>query len=1351
MSQLHDGNPGPKEGQQFSVADLGCVEWWARQFTETENCAPGGVLLIFGGPNSLSPLAAAWFIAAWCVRISEEEFPFSKIIHIVPPKSRLRDEKREICTSVKRVLATQGTAQGSQDAAAAECASRCFVSSDGDDIIRHLGDVPEFATVAISCAERVRFRDLEVVQDNVVTTHTGLHLNFALEEELMLPHLWKLLENLLRLSAERKIAVVALVETFGPTLSPIPQQILASRQFAFMQVRRSESDASTFTHFTAAEEMRKTAGIEAARAYLEKNIPALDERALAVAGLLGRSSLFSAAWQVLVPHVQSICEHATGRILLNLAQAAAAAGVAKEAISFVEASWAAGLDVVEDLNSAAILARELNAVSVRGPILEAMKLYYPEHRWTLARNYEWLLENGSLTEAAVLARKVGNEFDALCCELRSSEKPEWNSFLERGTIVGRRDEALLFATWLALERGELQRAREFIALVSKSTEAPGARVRLLIQILTKELATTEENELQQADEDLNEIFDYVASHPEDTETRLDLTDLFEASLPDLTAIVLLAYRCGNTFNRWRKGAADDAIGFGDDPLSIAGSGDSMEAASSFMEALYRNGQSNVIGVGSIPTTTGGAIDANLLTQLGTLLSFAAGKGDTKLMVEVLHGICIVCQSLGNADSDYIAGLHAMGAFIQCGKVQDALNLSETMLLFWPATQPQFEGARKAHGWAAMSDAYLRSQNPITALLYLCLSLQGMMQAPVKQHVSLFRHKLRLGARIFRELRVPPLGRQFLEMERQFVLQHPNEKAEIREMAVLELSYDLTELTSSTPVFILERILKRCGDLLRDDTEIQWEPIVSFAASAFSECRDRGVEVSTELWNLFSSRLGRCKPRVQNLVRRHLNVQPRLVDVEAALRDLQGGALFDDQGFQLRILDGFLRRAVATACERNDCDLFLAATTLLSQPAVTTVRSRRSSNTKLTNCMPKVGSTTGDIGSAGRLADYAAATHFTSVGNEIRFADISLFPISAVRNMACPGETFCILAYDSSRHLCQLLIDRDKVVGPRRLPETVWSAAKHLRWSRYFPDHYAWKQETDYGVIEERPTIAAVKTSLKYLGIDIPSDRRIITVVPEAELFGFPFVITESDGSYLGEGTRCATVPSLPWLASVKQANAAQSGKLEAWLGSTTKSPFDVLKVRDGLAPIVRCWGGTIYDTDTPETLEKADVAILLSHGGHSRGRGFQGIAEEYGRFTINDLAGWLGKCKCVILFVCHAGRSDDRLYNQETFGLVARLFRREVRVVIAPPWPLNTRIPALWLAPFLAGLMAGQTVRGANAGAADAVRSQFSHPCAWAAMQVFGDAECRFTNAPTGYVKNVDGIQEEQRKKYGEG
>src|SRR6202012_5193331 len=171
-------------------------------------------------------------------------------------------------------------------------------------------------------------------------------------------------------------------------------------------------------------------------------------------------------------------------------------------------------------------------------------------------------------------------------------------------------------------------------------------------------------------------------------------------------------------------------------------------------------------------------------------------------------------------------------------------------------------------------------------------------------------------------------------------------------------------------------------------------------------------------------------------------------------------------------------------ERVDSELFVAAAVLLSQPALAVTRARKVGSASLKLKSPENLASLTTSTASSQLADFAAATHLEAEPRELHFSSLSLLPISAIRHMVAPQESFCLLVYDSLRRLCRLIITRDELNGPIRLPEKCWSARKHLKWSRCLSDRYAWTHESNYGVIEERPKPQTVKTSLKNLSIGL---------------------------------------------------------------------------------------------------------------------------------------------------------------------------------------------------------------------------------------------------------------------------
>ena len=143
--------------------------------------------------------------------------------------------------------------------------------------------------------------------------------------------------------------------------------------------------------------------------------------------------------------------------------------------------------------------------------------------------------------------------------------------------------------------------------------------------------------------------------------------------------------------------------------------------------------------------------------------------------------------------------------------------------------------------------------------------------------------------------------------------------------------------------------------------------------------------------------------------------------------------------------------------------------------------------------------------------------------------------------------------------------------------------------------------------------------------------------------------------------------------------------------------------------------------DVPTDLAGSDMAFVGAHGGTGVGDYFRSISDDVNSFTPREFARMLRGCRCVVLAVCSAGRSDRQTGNEETTGLVTELLREGVRCVVAPPWPLDIHVVRAWLPAFLAGMKAGERAGEAARQALQAVRAAIDHPCAWAQLHVYGD------------------------------
>lgn len=287
-------------------------------------------------------------------------------------------------------------------------------------------------------------------------------------------------------------------------------------------------------------------------------------------------------------------------------------------------------------------------------------------------------------------------------------------------------------------------------------------------------------------------------------------------------------------------------------------------------------------------------------------------------------------------------------------------------------------------------------------------------------------------------------------------------------------------------------------------------------------------------------------------------------------------------------------------------------------------------------------------------------------------------------------------------------------------------ARFADWTEDFPHGYSWDRKSsalgDYDV----PDIEEIHNSLVGLQAGLPEDCRSLTVLPEAGLFGFSFLLNSNQGRWLGESVQCCVAPSIGWLAHVRQQPQPRGPtKIAAWLGHPTKADNAVLRPRTELRPMLSVYEAKLMETDSPREIGAVDVAVILSHGSRGMSGSFVGV-NDVGKFTNQELSRWLGESKCVVLFVCNAGKSNERWFNQEAFGLISSLLRRGVRAIIAPPAPLRNDLPSIWCGPFFDGLRKGISVGEAHSAGCSAIRKRFDHPGAWGALQLFGDASLRF-------------------------
>lgn len=154
----------------------------------------------------------------------------------------------------------------------------------------------------------------------------------------------------------------------------------------------------------------------------------------------------------------------------------------------------------------------------------------------------------------------------------------------------------------------------------------------------------------------------------------------------------------------------------------------------------------------------------------------------------------------------------------------------------------------------------------------------------------------------------------------------------------------------------------------------------------------------------------------------------------------------------------------------------------------------------------------------------------------------------------------------------------------------------------------------------------------------------------------------------------------------------------------------------------------------PENPLTADVLFLCAHGGRAIGE-FHALsfdAHDVGetgpeRAHIIEPEALVESAKIVVLFVCYGGKFQPAPFEHKKLSLARTLLEKGVQSVVASHWPLDVKIPPVWLPHFLHTLRAGRTVIQAVTEANRAIYHLNKNPGAWAALHLYGNPATRVT------------------------
>ena len=566
----------------------------------------------------------------------------------------------------------------------------------------------------------------------------------------------------------------------------------------------------------------------------------------------------------------------------------------------------------------------------------------------------------------------------------------------------------------------------------------------------------------------------------------------------------------------------------------------------------------------------------------------------------------------------------------------------------------------------------------------------------------------------------------LEAEREIRIKLGADKYFLHEIDAAALSIEVSNLGWDSPVDELTSLFVKADQLIKENQPEEMAPLLTLQANLYRMMKIRGVKLSGELKKIFDANIEKLTAWQRSLVDALLVTDPTRQDLVDAAAKASNALNWGDLACQITHITILARNAVRSAFEHKDINLFIVASALLSQP-ILSLKGINKDEANSWQDMLRVQKwwfhllAKEDLTAEALVGGYKVLEEISPPSYK-SIAGIENVSLDQIANILGSDEAMMILTQDDQGVLYRAMVYSDGNSLMDRLDSNIWSGPKLQGWRRFFPRGYGRWTPPANPWQQEQPSKREVRESVRGLSLWPFKAPENLTIAPDAKLFGFPFSLTPKNEGFLGQDLRISVAPSIPWLLSAR--SKGWEGKLvkKAWLGWPTPE-VDVLHVlRTRLQPVLAANQVEAVESVSPTGLDHKALAIIASHGVVGLLDRFRTVTDRASVYSSKEFASYFEGCGCVVLFVCNAGRTDLQDKSTETTGLVVDLLRNGVRCVIAPPWPLHIDVATLWLPVFLSCISSGKSVGCAVSAASREVGNTYDNPCAWGALQIYGDA-----------------------------
>ncbi|HPN99538.1 MAG TPA: hypothetical protein PK879_02410 [Opitutaceae bacterium] len=350
------------------------------------------------------------------------------------------------------------------------------------------------AIVAILDVERLRFAGIEP-SGPIIESVDGSLIRVSEKDSLRLPHVTKLCAEICvsALGAGQKWLIVSRGYGFG---GEIPCTLTDKQNLQICQLTEEPHSPTHAKEFREMLALLPSTGADVALRWVAERLPAGKLAAIAQANVLSLTEQPVQAYSAIKVVAHEILREGRPEEIIQLAQMALSAGLAKDALKWVRHLPKVGTLEFENLRATRLLCYKLGADDLRQDCVAEFRRRFPSHPLTQLDHFNELLNVENYAAAAKQADETGHPFRREVALFLANPTEPPNNLLKAAALAGEMADAYWTVAKSAKKRKDYSVCRKYLRLLTDDERNSGDAVAMRAEILGAQIPDIDQGTLQ---------------------------------------------------------------------------------------------------------------------------------------------------------------------------------------------------------------------------------------------------------------------------------------------------------------------------------------------------------------------------------------------------------------------------------------------------------------------------------------------------------------------------------------------------------------------------------------------------------------------------------------------------------------------------------------------------------------------------------------------------------------------------------------------------------------------------------------------------------------------------------------